>query len=865
MKKIDITIDHLHEYMRYIREEIDLPKTSLHDYIKSHPSDFGLLEKERFTTRIKDIDFSEGKNRIDLSYANLSGTTLRDVNFSGRNVIIKGANLVGCKIKGDTRFTQMISLKGTNLGPIELDRNIFIRADLEEAIYDPDSSKDLMFPITKKQITDYLEYLKKNPGTNLNDYINTEYSHIYEDQHLNKDRHLIADLSYEVIDDRFSKADISGANLTGAIIKGEIHQLIMRDCITHHSLFAEECKLINPDLRGTNLSKNDFNYPTIINGKFSIDEKSRYLKSSVIYIEGEETLYDPCYNNHKPHTERTSIKCTKNDIADYNRKHKDGQSFISYLKENPSGRSNDDKEFIQRCNEDEIIADFSGQDLKGVRFKGVFKNCNFSGAKINGCDFSNSIMEDCNFSEVIQEKSYLESAWEYARYPRDPIIKMDCTTFKNCDFTDGDISYASGAGVTFENVTATNLIANNITLKTHINSDNQPQPSVITRSNFKGANWSNSKGDGLIIEDSNFIDANFTGFKNSSERSKAKIIRSSLDRANFECADLSNSEFKNNKTSKETSFKSTDINNTDFSQSQLHGDTGRNWRAFLTGYDKTKGNEATKFNNTDFQLDLHDESIGAINTTKAIESENAHKAMQLEAEEKIRKNKQKIYNRAGIAIIAGLAIASFAFPPLLAATVPAAIAIVATPIISSVIPTVMMAITAELAARNVTSSKNPTVGKWINKFKGYWNKITGQEENKYDDYQGPSLIRPVADLFGAKHVVAGLNFKPERDKKSHMDAIENIGQDIEMVRDNEIEIKDFSLEKDEILKEQARRLAEENAIKLAKEEAKRLAKEASKRKSTERWSKVKGMMTRGSKPEVEELELATTKNPMRTR
>lgn len=859
MKKIDVTIDHLHEYMRYIREEIDLPKTSLHDYIKSHPSDFGLLEKERFTTRIKDIDFSDDKNRIDLSYANLSGTTLRDVNFSGRNVIIKGANLVGCKMKGDTRFTEMISLKGTNLGPIELDGNVFIRANLEEAIYNPDSSKDLMFPITEKQITDYLKHLKDNPTANLNDYINAKYSYIY------KDRHLIADLSNKVIDERFSKADISGANLTGAIIKGEIHQLKMRDCITHHSLFAEECKLIDPDLRGTNLSNNDFDYPTITNGKFSIDKKSRYLESSVIYIEGEETLYDPCYNNRSPDTKRTSIKCTKDEIDNYRHRHKKDQSFISYLKENPAGRSDHDKEILRGCNEDEIVADFSGQDLKGVRFKGVFKNCNFSGAKINGCDFSNSIMEDCNFSEVIQEKSYLESAWEYARYPRDPIIKMDCTTFKNCDFTYGDISYASGAGVTFENVTATNLIANNITLKTHINSDNQPQPSVITRSNFKGSNLSNSKGDGLIIEDSNFIDANFTGFKNSSERSKAKITRSSLDRANFECADLSNSEFKNNKTSKETSFKSTDINNTNFSQSQLHGDTGRNWGAWLTGYDKTKGNEATKFNNTDFQLDLHDESIGAINTTKAIESENAHKAMQLEAEEKIRKNKQKIYNRAGIAIIVGLAVASVVFPPLLAATVPAAIAVVATPIISSVLPTAMMAITAELAARNATSSKNPTVGKWINKFKGFWNKITGGEENKYDDYQGPSLIRPIADLFGAKQVVAGLNYKPERDKKSHIDAIENIGKDIEMVKDKEGEIKDFSKEKDAMLEAKAIKLAEENAKKLAKKEAEKLVKEASKRKYAARWSKVKGIMTNRHEPKLEELELSATKNLMRAR
>jgi uncharacterized protein YjbI with pentapeptide repeats len=622
---------------------------------------------------------------------------------------------------------------------------------------------------------------------------------------------LIADLSNQIIDERFSKADISGSNLTGATIKGEIDQLIMRDCITLNTLF-EECRLTNPDLRGTDVVDNIFHDTVITNGKFKANIKSQDLQSSLLEVRGENTLYDPCYNNRTAATKRTSIKCTKEDITRYIVNKSVDQSFTSYLKQNPLERSPEEIAEISNLDDNEIVADFSGQDLKGVTFNGVFKNCDFSGAEINECKFNDSIMENCNFSEVKQPAQYWS---EYApKVIRGYLIdvkpiKMDRATFKNCDFTSGDLSNASGSGVTFDNVTATNLIAHNLTLAPLKNSDGTVKPSKITQSNFKRADLSDSKGEGLVIENSNFSLAYLTRFHDSEGPSKVKITRSCFTGTSFEganldgsSANLDDSYFTYSKTSKETNFKSTRLKGTNFSQSQLHGDTGRNWMSFLT-HNKTNGDKNTKFNNTDFGLNLHGESIGDINTSNALESKNAHEAMKLEAEEKIKRNKQKVYNRAGMVIIAVLVIASVAFPPLLAATVPLAIAAIATPVITTVIPTLIMAMTAELAARNA-SSKSASVGYWTNKANGLWNKITGRKPAENDDYQGPSLIRPIANLFGAKQIVNGLNLKPERDKKSHKEAMDSIGDDVEITKSQEPLIENHSKKKDIFLNEEER-------------------------------------------------------------
>lgn len=272
MTTIHLNIKQLRTYLLAIKDETNLPKTNIYEYIENNRELFGIIDHTKIFISLKDIDFSKEGNNTDLSGANLSGTILDGVYFDSKHVMLRNTNLIGCRMNG-TAFTGQISLDGTEFGPIELDRDIFQYADLSKAKYDSTNSNKIMVPPTEECLTRYFSL--EDPKPNLNQYLNDNFGYRYQG------KEIIADLSGRTINEKYNNADISGANLTDARITGEITDLQIRDCITSRTLFID-CHLHSPDLRGTSLA----NKGTVLYNDF---EAARF-GSEVIFTDGKFSI-----------------------------------------------------------------------------------------------------------------------------------------------------------------------------------------------------------------------------------------------------------------------------------------------------------------------------------------------------------------------------------------------------------------------------------------------------------------------------------------------------------------------------------------------------------------------------------------------
>ncbi len=786
MKHINITINHLDRYMQQIRKETKLPKTSLYEYIESHLDQFNITPGEQFILKIQDIDFSEEKNTIDLSDANLSGVILKNINFSGDNVIIKGANLIGCQIQEDTKFTSMISLDGVNFGPITLDSEIFVRAALEKSLYDPSNLENIMLPLSQRQISEYLAL--PEPRSNLNAYLTERLAHRYPGYNI------IADLSGVVIDHKFSNSDISGSNLMEATITGDINGLIMRDCITYNSKF-HSCNLTNFDLRGTalfsnnNIKTSSFNDVSFRGGRFSVNKKqvellidqADPLANQAQTFLSDDIVYDPCYNKEHPDLEKVTFKCSREDLESYIEQGTD-DDFVTFIKERNRLSGN-------------VVADFSEQNLSDLDLSDLkFINCDFSGAIINGCKLNNSVMENCNFSGATSSASVVGSKYPiayrigqalrgYVGMAKDKPIEMHGAIFTNCDLTSADLTGALGRGVTFENVTAIGLNAPNLTLES-----TEGRTSKIINSNFRGANLSSLYGENLVIDRSDFTLANFKpAFVQSLGEAQAHlandavgiagrvvelktfsvnrgnsillgsvITRSNFNHSNFEQVDLTGATFSQCSTDKETNLASATLNGANLSESKLHGNVRRSWQSWLSRHAGTNVDKDTDFTNADFQLDA---LSGDLDISKAVESIKGHEAAKASAQEKIDKNTKMVYNRyAKIllgALIGAAIVGTVLFPPLLGAIVPVAMAVAITQGITYGCFAGAVSLGTELITQNSVNQ---------------------------NAYSGFSLIKPVANLFGAEKIIKRINAEYEKDKTFHSNMVTQLqktAQDVE--------------------------------------------------------------------------------------
>lgn len=803
----ELAIDLLRDYMAAISGDLDIPKQSIYEFIESsekYKKKFILKEGEPFKLQLRNIDFSELENPIVLSNGNFSGVTFDNVNFSAGNVTVRDANFIGCPMIGGTKFTGQIPLAGAKFGPLELSRDLFEDTDPEQTEYDPTNSPNIMLPLTKKCLEDFL---KLNPKKNLNEYLNDRFSYRYP-----AGKAIVADLSNVTIDERFNGQDISGSNLSNTIITGNVDSLQLRDCITHNTKF-KDCHLTNPDLRGTSLAnagialQHDFaavsfeGEVVFTDAKLSINPdigkangRSIRLADELplganddyldhehlgIRLEGQST-FDPCYNKDNKDPQKYK-KFTLEDVEEYMkevRNNDEQEDFITYIKKKQKITGN-------------IAADFSGLDFSNRDFsEGKFKNCDFSFTQLNGCSFNDARFENCNFSQATSSYSLINQQYplaynagqafrKFASYfsplKADKPIEMNRASFKNCDLTWADLSQAKGENVTFDNVTAINLNAPNLVLNDYRLDPKNKKPSIdyktgcrIINSDFRGAYLTNLHAEGSKIDRSNLSHAQM----NDGHLSGSSNTRSYYNATNLTRTNASKSEFKGNTSDSSTDFSSSNFESTDMSGTKISG----NCAGIKAGSAKVDDADLSETTGPGIDINTKD----AINSNKNSEIESDREAAIMN------ENRRKFYNRIGIGILVGLVVASIAFPPLLGATLPIAFAAVAMPTIVSVTHigamVVGVPVLMELTIRNFSSKLEHTPLKPIadvanginnvaNGAANVANQLMGREKSDPapdKSYDGPSIIRPLANFFGAK-ILLDLQNRKHQDRKNEAD------------------------------------------------------------------------------------------------
>lgn len=810
MKTINLTIDQLRAYMAEINGDTNIPTQSIYEFIENDPKikkELKIKENEEFKLQLKDMDFSKLDPPIVLSNGNFSGVTFDNVNFSGGKVVVRGANFTGCPMLGGTKFTNQIPLDGTKFGPITLSKKLFEHADLKAAEYDSTNNPNILLPLTKKCLEDFL---KLDPKENLNEYLNYRFGYLYPD-----DKTLVADLSSITIDERFNSQDISGSNLSNTIITGNIENLQLRDCITNNTTF-KDCHLTNPDVRGTALAnsgkilQHDFlavtfeGEVTFTNAKFSINSDIEKADGRCIKLAGElpqgihpeyidehlgisikgTSTFDPCYNKDNQNPKKYK-KFTLEEIEDYmnNVTGNNVPDFITYIKKK------------QNISED-IAANFSGLDFSKRDFsRGNFKNCDFSFTTLNGCKFNNASFENCNFSQATSSVSLVNQqypmAYDAGQYLRrsvglatDEPIQMDGASFKNCDLTWADLSQAKGENVTFKNVTAINLNAPNLVLASATRSKTSSNRSRVINSNFSGAYLKKLHAEGASIDRSNFSNAQM----NDGNLVDSSNTHSSYNAANLTNTNASKSTFQDNYTDSSTDLSKLNLEGADISKSRMAGKT--------TGMNINKA----KANDTDLSGMAVSGPIGDINTENTVSSDNDAKIESLNEAALINENRRKFYNRIGIGIIVGLVVASIAFPPLLGATLPIAFAAVAMPTIVSVTHigalVVGIPVAMELMVRNFTPKlMSDPLTPIINGANNLINNLQGKGKQpdliQDQAYNGPSIIRPLANFFGAERILNLRNIQHQVKKDAADKKIEARGEKAQEVAGQEREALAF--------------------------------------------------------------------------
>jgi uncharacterized protein YjbI with pentapeptide repeats len=730
MQKIEINFEDLDGYSKHLR---DNPQSliSLNEYIaqiKNIP--------QEVMADLSKIKFSENP-RIDLTNANLSGCILDGLEFSGKYVIIKGADIRGASIN-NTKFTDHISLAGTKLGSLTLSRDVFFNCQLKDAEYSPSLSDTIMVSVTNKQLQDFLNL---EAPVSLNDYLNNLLKEKYP-----KNCKIVADLSGRTIDSLFSNKDISGANLRNATITGKITNLSMRDCLTHETLFSN-CHLINPDLRGTALvdkSSGGQGYEAaIFSGEIIFDQPKTSLginnislleDNSLVPLQNNSSfsvndpLFDPCYivNSNDPNI-RESIKFTRRDV----------ESYAAYCISAPGE--------VQSFNQwkklpKNSIADLSELDLSNIDGlnKGKFEHCNLSLTNFSGNDLDEITFKHCNLTAANfnKNRNFLTSVFFTTK--KTTLINAK---FEDCNLNCATLDNVDATGVNFTNVIGLNikakgLIINNVIAK-NINFSGSYLPELEAISlKANESNWSYA-----YCKSANYTEAELNGSNFAfTDCTKALFASAKLNYANFLGSKLNNSDLTEaelNKARMAANIEYAKMTGTKLSDADLEG---------LYGEARSKG--------VDF--------ISAL-----ISVEQYHYAAS-QARQEMEENKKSIYNKYSIGIIGATIATSALIPATIYALLPAALAATTMAIAAPIIAAVSVIIIGAIA-----------VEKTIEHFTAYNIGIT----------------KSIADIFGAEKIVKKKNAKLDAQENEHNQLSKQIIIKLDALKRTETQIKAETIER----------------------------------------------------------------------
>ncbi len=703
MESREISYEDLLEYVFNLKEKENL---SLNDFIQEK---YNL--KAHICSNLSKINF-DNEHRIDLTGANLTNCILDNVDFNGKFVVLKNADLKASSFKG-TKFTNAIDLEGTDLGNITLDYESFEFCILEKAIYTPVGKH---YKLTEEQILtldDIKKYISQNKKQTLNEYIYQDYkkkdarviSNISgvkiddipplriivtpslleeflktenEEKNINSflkrrlalnHENIIADLSGQTISEKFSNRDLSGSIIKNCSITGKIENLELRDCVAEQLIF-QDCHLISTDLRGTSLSNSQFylNFdsfdlgitlenPILSTGTSSVNKLKQLqllpLSSILIpstIIVGEITA-DPYYlKGSNSSITHNEVKISQKILEDYIEEVKGADKPFDFSSWYVENYNTD-------INKDQITYDFTGLNLSNLSINGAqFKKCNFTGCNFLGTKISNTSFESCNLSG--SNFSSLNTVFfSIFGKKKEPKIISD-SVFLNCNMECSTLNEAK-----FQNTAILACNLNNIfASKTSFNS------SIFEHVDLTGSNLQGILITGSTLSSVNFNSSNCTNNCNFSE---SRIVN-----CDFTSSNLSRSVFKGTEDIK------TSIENSSFHECDLKSAVIENVIANGCRFNANIKNAIIQNNNFN-DCDIQFKELPGIKKLKnndfdrVINSYGALQAKKAQITQQIKENEEKIYKSYSKFLIAGAIIigitlsaaAPLVFPAFLASTI----------------------------------------------------------------------------------------------------------------------------------------------------------------------------------------------------
>lgn len=655
MLKVKIKIEELDAYMHHVHSD-DFPKKSLNEFIHNIRPE---LKDSELIADLTSIDFE--KNKFNLCDGDFSGTILDGINFSGKNIVLKGANLEGASLKG-TKFTDSIDLENVNFGSIEIHSEVFENCQLSKAKYDPVNSKIALIKPTKGQLNNY--FALKLPKPNLNKYLKDIIGYQYPDLTI------VADLSGMVINSEFNNADISNSRLDNTTITGEITNLQLRDCYTHNTNF-KNCHLIEPDMRGTCLAdEGEYLAQSFKAANFEGQVKLTSPKLSIganlalaqnkgllpmengamaFLVEGEP-LFDPCYNKKNIKIKKIYIKISREAVIKYcNFIHKD-MNKGNYREESPSFHE------YMKMKENEV-ADLSELDFRNIDFSRTkFNNCDFSFCDLSGSKFDNAVVTNSNFSGVNMSNRLFNLQFKYLAKLEDRFLSSYKTTsmqkaiFNDCNFTWADVTNVNANGAELNNIIGINLSAENFKLG---------DEAQAYKANFNGSVMNNIKAPGLKAEDSSFMGVLCN---------EGDFQRSNISYSNFANSNFDNSKFNESKLNSsnffQSSLRSVDLNGSSIKHARLDADISL---ANIRNVCMTHA-EVSKIHYDKSKIPNIDNIMG-----EPLLNERSFDLKDIDISKKDNLNKQLIYNKWSVLVVVTTVTITLAIPLTIAFVAPALI------------------------------------------------------------------------------------------------------------------------------------------------------------------------------------------------
>lgn len=653
-----ISFEDLDAYCHYIHSKPD-QLVSLNEFIQ---------EKYNLDSDVKanlsKIIFDE-KHRIDLTNANLSDTILDNIDFNGKNIVIKGADLRGSSTN-NSKFTNFINLEDVEFGDIKLDRDKFFLCQLKGAKYKPfvNGEEKVEVKVTDKILTEFLE--QKSPKLNLNQYIAKKLG-------LNEQK-VMADLSGLQIDEKFSNQDISNSNLAECKITGKINNLTMRDCKIAKTTFIN-LELNDVDLRGTNLASDlgtNRNQGAIFeegvyfhSGKLSLPTKDldtlkekRLIDSAYVELNDFTSIYGGIADKNIDISTKMEIepcyKATEIIIKEkINFLRSDLKRYADYCQKTPTAEIISISRFLNL--KENQIANFSQQDLSGIELTyGKIDKCNFSLCNFSGSALTNTSFTDCHLvaSRFSQQK---RNYWLFG----EKLLTSDLreTSFINCDLSSSDLSEVNAYKMKIINSKAINMVANKINMV----------GGEIKNSDLSGTSWKDANLEKLNSKKSKWNHCNCE----SAKCSQAKLEENEFFNINAQKAII-----------KDASLSFSDLANGNFSFIDGEGAQIKHANlqyAILNGA-KIAGATLTNSDINDIQgIPIDDQDV---EYTNAIACEEQIRYAKQQKEMKINNNKKRIYREYCKNIAFTTIVSAISLPLLIPVILPASLAVVVMPIIS---------------------------------------------------------------------------------------------------------------------------------------------------------------------------------------